>query len=161
MFNTRNHSQMIITQQRDTDNMHVLGSKKIFIVEDDTMNMVVYGALLRNTGATVIQDLWTTDSINMMLRKLPIDVILMDLMLRYGNTGYDIFQTIQKYPELRNIPVIAVSAADPGIEIPKARDMGFAGFIGKPINPVKFPEQILSCVQGEPVWYAQNGYAER
>lgn len=136
--------------------MKPLENKRIFIVEDNTMNMVVYGALLRNTGAVVYQDLWTTDSIQTMLKRLPIDVILMDLMLRFDTSGYDIFKSMQNYPELRDIPVVAVSAADPGIEIPKAKALGFSGFIGKPIDPVQFPHQIQSCIEGNPVWFAQD-----
>lgn len=137
----------------------ILENKRIFIVEDNMMNIAVYGALLRNTGAVVIQDPWTTNSVQTLIRKLPVDIILMDLMLRYDVSGYDLFKEIRTYPEMRDIPVLAVSASDAGIEIPKAKAAGMNGFIGKPINPVKFPQQILACIQGEQVWYTEDTLA--
>lgn len=140
--------------------MDELKGKRIFIVEDDTMNMVVYSAILKQTGAVIVQDFWNTDTLRNLLRHLPVDIILLDLMLRYNLSGYDIFDQIKAYPELKNIPVVVVSAADPGIEMPKARTKGFGGYIGKPIKPYLFPTQVASCIKGEPVWYAQVGTLE-
>lgn len=137
--------------------MDELKGKRIFIVEDNVTNMAVYTAILQPAGATIIRDFRNLDSIQMLHNNLPIDGVLLDLMLRYRITGYEIFDVIKTSPELRHIPVIAVSAADPGIEIPKAKAKGFAGFIGKPISPLKFPKQIAACLDGHAVWYAQSG----
>lgn len=133
-----------------------LADKRIFIVEDDMMNMAVNSAALRRSGATVIQDVLNINTLEKLEFKLPIDVILLDLMLHHNLNGYDIFDAIQANPKLKHIPVIIVSAADPHIEIPKAKEKGTAGFIGKPIKPKWFAEQISSCINGKPVWYAQD-----
>jgi CheY-like chemotaxis protein len=97
----------------------------------------------------------------MMRRNLPLDIVLLDLMLRYDKSGYDVFEKMQNDPELADIPVIIVSAADPGIEIPIAKAKGVQGFIGKPILPRVFPKQVAACIAGENVWYAQDGYLGR
>jgi two-component system cell cycle response regulator DivK len=34
----------------------------------------------------------------------------------------------------------------------KAREANFDGFIGKPLNPDHFPDQIRQILSGEPVW---------
>jgi two-component system cell cycle response regulator DivK len=34
----------------------------------------------------------------------------------------------------------------------KAKDSGFDGFLGKPIDPDLFPEQIKAILKGEEVW---------
>jgi two-component system cell cycle response regulator DivK len=34
----------------------------------------------------------------------------------------------------------------------KARQAGFDGFLGKPIDPDKFPDQIRRVLQGEQIW---------
>ncbi len=140
--------------------MEVLADKRILIVEDNVTNMAVYNALLRNSGATIMQDFWNFDTVNMLIRFLPMDVILLDLMLRQGVSGYDIFDKIKTHPKLAHIPIIAVSAADPETEIPKTRAKGFAGFIGKPIDPMLFPQQIADCINGKSVWYSQSGRLE-
>jgi CheY-like chemotaxis protein len=137
--------------------MKVLEGMRILIVEDDPTNMAVYQAILKRSGAHVIQDVRTTDVINYMLRSLPIDLILLDLMLRHQVNGYDIFDKVKGIAELANIPVIAVTAADPDIELPKVKARGFAGFIGKPIDMYEFPEQIAACVRGDRLWVTHLG----
>jgi two-component system cell cycle response regulator DivK len=34
----------------------------------------------------------------------------------------------------------------------KAKNSGFDGFLGKPLDPDKFPDQIRRILNGEPVW---------
>jgi CheY-like chemotaxis protein len=140
--------------------MDELKGKRVFIIEDDPTNMAVFSVTLKRSGAVVLQDFWNTDSINMLQKRLPIDVIVLDLMLRHQMNGYAIFEELRADPELSKIPVVIVSAADPGIEIPKAQARGLAGFIGKPIRPYLFPTQIASCINGNPVWYSQHGTLE-
>ena len=134
----------------------LLEGKRILIVEDDVTNMAVYAVALRKFGATAMIDPLNTDTMRMIQLSLPLDIILLDLMLRHSKDGYDIFDQLQADPALAGIPVLAISAADPTIEIPKAKEKGFVGFIGKPIDPTKFVEQIASCINGEQVWYAYD-----
>ncbi len=137
--------------------MDELKNRRIFIVDDNVTNLAVFGASLRRSGARVFQDAWTVGTVRQVLQFLPIDVILLDLMLRNQTSGYDMFDELTKYPELAGVPIIAVSAADPGTEIPKAKAKGFAGYIGKPIRPRLFPEQIAACINGKHIWYVPDG----
>jgi two-component system cell cycle response regulator DivK len=34
----------------------------------------------------------------------------------------------------------------------KARNSGFDGFLGKPLDPDRFPDQIRNILAGEPIW---------
>jgi CheY-like chemotaxis protein len=132
--------------------MSDLKGKRIAIIEDDVTNLAVFATILRRQGASVIQDAWNTGTTEFLLKNLPVDLILLDIMLRAGNKGYDAFDGWQQHPELKDIPVIAVSSLDAESEIPKAQAKGFAGFISKPINAIKFPEQIATCLNGGQVW---------
>lgn len=136
--------------------MEVLKDKRIFIVEDDMTNMAVYAMVLRRSGAIVIQDHWNSGTMALLQRYMPVDVILLDLMLRFGISGYDIYDQLAEFPQLAKIPVIAVSASDPEIEIPKAKERGFAGFISKPISLRDFPGQIAAGIEGEKVWVVSH-----
>jgi len=130
----------------------VLENKRVFIVEDDVNNMAVYAVTLTNNGASVMQDPWNASTIELIKRTMPIDIILLDLMLRRGVSGYDIFDAIKSDPARVSIPVVAVSASDPEIEIPRAQEKGFDGFIGKPISLLKFSAQVAACLKGEHLW---------
>jgi CheY-like chemotaxis protein len=137
--------------------MNALSNRRIFVVEDDVTNMAVIVMLLRQHGAMVMQDPWNSNTAQLMLSHMPLDVILLDLMLRNGISGYDIFEQIRQVEALAEIPVIAVSASDPAIEIPRLKALGFAGFIGKPIAMNRFGTQIAACLNGQAVW--ETGYA--
>jgi two-component system, cell cycle response regulator DivK len=73
-------------------------------------------------------------------------------MFPSGITGYEIYKSIRRDNTLVGKPVVAVSASDSTIEIPKAQGLGFAGFISKPIDVRSFPHLIASIMHGEAVW---------
>ena len=129
-----------------------LQGKRIFIVEDNITNLAVFATTLRQQGATVIQNAWNVGTADVLEQKLPIDVILLDINLRRGISGYDVFDEIKANPQLVHIPVVAVTSLDPETEIPKAQGKGFSGFISKPISLVNFPAQIAGVIAGEAVW---------
>ena len=81
-----------------------------------------------------------------------LDLIIIDLMLPGDISGYDVFDAIRETPDLANTPMIVVSAADPDVEIPRAKEKGFKSYISKPINRQNFPEQILNIINGEQIW---------
>lgn len=129
-----------------------LNGKRIVIIEDNVTNLAVFATTLRQQGVTVIQDAWNTGTTEFLLKHLPVDLILLDIMLRKGISGYDVFEEWQAHPELKRIPVVAVSSLDAESEIPKAQAKGFAGFISKPISLLQFPTQIATCLTGGKVW---------
>ncbi len=140
--------------------MDELQGKRILVVEDNALNLAVFATALKQSGAVVIQDYWNTNTVSLVTKHLPVDAILLDLMLKHEVNGYSIYDELQDDPQLADIPVIVVSAADPDTEIPRAKSKGMAGFIGKPISPGKFPRQIAECINGSPVWYAPSGLWE-
>src|SRR5690348_5891228 len=119
-----------------------LKNKLIFIVEDNTQNRVVFQMALVMTGARVEFERWGKDAIARLENFRSVDLIILDLMLSNGISGYDIFTQIRALPQYAAIPILAVSAAEPAIALPKTREMGFSGFIAKPIDDDLFPRQI-------------------
>ena len=53
---------------------------------------------------------------------------------------------------LKDTIVAAVTAEASSEQIAKARAAGFDGFLGKPLDPDRFPDQIRRLLRGEPVW---------
>ena len=131
----------------------LLKGKKIFIVEDNLSNKAIMQMLLEQDGAKVAFDRWGAEALAKLLAALPLDLILLDLMLPGHLTGYDICQQIRRIETFRDIPIVAVSAADASTAIPKAQEMGFSGFISKPIDFLRFTKQIKTIVDGTPVWH--------
>jgi CheY-like chemotaxis protein len=83
---------------------------------------------------------------------MPIDVLLLDLMLPKGLSGYEVFDQIRAVPGLQDFPIVAVTALDPGIGMNKAREKGFKGYITKPIRANTFGQYIAAILDGKEVW---------
>jgi CheY-like chemotaxis protein len=136
----------------------ILKNKHLFIVEDNPANRVVYQIMMMRNGAKVTFDRWGQDTLAKMKQSGTIHLIILDLMLPKGNSGFDIFDDIRAVSDYRDIPIVAVSASDPASAIPKAQQLGFSGFIAKPINDDIFPDQILRLMAGEKIWYAGDHF---
>ena len=80
-----------------------------------------------------------------------LDLILMDIRLPYED-GYGALQKIRSTPSLKNTLVVAVTAEASVEQMKKARQASFDGFIGKPLDPDRFPEQIQRVLSGGAVW---------
>jgi CheY-like chemotaxis protein len=129
-----------------------LKDKRIAVVEDDVTNMAIISTLLRQNGASVIQDPWNTSTVERLRQLLPIDLILLDLMLRHGTSGYDIYDRLKAIPELADIPVVVVSASDPALEMNKAQQKGINGYIEKPVSYNTFAQLVEAVLNGKEVW---------
>ena len=129
----------------------ILKGKKIAIIEDNIINMAVFTALVNKHGGQVIQDPWNRNPAHVLRENLPIDLVLLDIMLP-GRSGYEVIGSLKQTQDLKDIPVIAISSLDPATEIPKAKEAGFSGFISKPINANKLPDQLAQCLSGQQIW---------
>ena len=130
----------------------ILKGKRIFIVEDNPQNRVVFQITLVRQGATVDFERWGAKTIYHLQNISHIDLIILDLMLAGEISGFDIYDDIRALPAYDKLPIVAVSAMDPSVAIPQARQKGFSGFIAKPIDNRLFPQQIAQIIEGEQVW---------
>jgi CheY-like chemotaxis protein len=135
----------------------MLQGKNILIVEDDPLNRVVYTVILKKEGCNIEFDRWGRETIAK-LGKQKYDLVILDLMLPYGDSGFTIFEQIRQMPEYNDIPIIAISASEPAVAIPRAKELGFNGYITKPLDKNLFPRQIASLLEGETIWYAGERY---
>lgn len=130
-----------------------LQGKRIFYVEDDVKNRSLVQIILEQAGAIIGFECWGKDQTLPRLRAFaPVDLILLDLMLPKGVTGYDVFDSIRADEAFAAVPIAAISASDPSIEIPKLRARGFSGFLSKPIDLHTFPIQIGTLINREQIW---------
>ena len=123
----------------------------ILVVEDNVSNFVLIARMLGYMG---IHCEWKTSGYEVVeyADTLPrLDLILMDIRLPYED-GYGALKKIRSSATLKETLVIAVTAEASVAQINKAKDSGFDGFIGKPLDPDRFPEQIRRILLGDQVW---------
>jgi two-component system cell cycle response regulator DivK len=121
-------------------------------VEDDAGGMAIIGVMMRYLGMKAYLNT-TGEGVVELARSMkpPPQIIFLDLNLP-RTTGYEILKKIRADEKLKNVLVVAVTAQDADIEIPKCKAAGFDGFIGKPISRSRFPRQVRRILSGEPVW---------
>lgn len=123
----------------------------VLIVEDNVSNFVLMARMLDHMG---IHCEWKTSGYEVVeyADTLPeVNLILMDIRLPYED-GYEALRKLRASDELREIPVVAVTAYASEEQMQRSRTAGFNGFLGKPLNPDRFPNQIRSILNGDPVW---------
>jgi two-component system cell cycle response regulator DivK len=123
----------------------------ILIVEDNVSNFVLMARMLGYMG---MHCEWKTSGYEVVeyADTLPdIDLILMDIRLPYED-GYEALKKLRNDSRLKQTKVVAVTAYASEEQLQRARAAGFDGFIGKPLDPDRFPAQIRSVLSGEEVW---------
>jgi two-component system, cell cycle response regulator DivK len=123
----------------------------VLVVEDNVSNFVLIARMLGYLG---VHCEWKTSGYEVVeyADALPrLDLILLDIRLPYED-GYIALKKIRQSERLKKIPVIAVTAEASQEQMNKARVAGFDGFLGKPLDPDKFPDQIRRILSRDAVW---------
>ena len=77
--------------------------------------------------------------------KLHPDAILMDVMMP-GMDGPTTFKQMQTHSSLANIPVILLTAKVQGVDQRRFTNLGVAGVLLKPFDPLSLADQINSAL---------------
>lgn len=123
----------------------------VLVVEDNVSNFVLIARMLGYMG---IHCEWKTSGYEVVeyADTLPrLDLVLMDIRLPYED-GYGALRKIRASSALKDTLVVAVTAEASVEQMNKARASGFDGFLGKPLDADRFPDQIRRILSGEPVW---------
>lgn len=115
-------------------------NKTVLIVEDNDLNMKLFRDLL---GAQDINTIETRDGVKVLdiARENKPDLILMDIQLP-EISGLDVTKQLKKEEDLKDIPVIAITAFAMKGDEEKIRKGGCEDYISKPISVVSFLETI-------------------
>lgn len=134
----------------------LLKGTRIFIVEDNAFNHLVYQICFEGSGAIIDYDLHGRETLLFLKLRHFYDLIILDLALPLGKSGYDLFLEIRRLKDFKTTPIIAVSASEPAVAIPRLQDLGFSGFIPKPIYQDLFVTQIAQILAGEQLWITNS-----
>lgn len=138
----------------DTQPLHQLQIPKdaaVLVVEDNVANFVLVARMLGYLG---VHCEWKTSGYEVLeyADALPrLDLILMDIRLPYED-GFQAQRKLRASDRFKTVPIVAVTAHASEEQMSKARSAGFDGFLGKPLDPDRFPDQIRRILNGEQVW---------
>ncbi|MAF46966.1 MAG: response regulator [Rhodospirillales bacterium] len=115
-------------------------SKTILIVEDNELNMKLFNDLLQAHGYQTLQTKDGREAMSLTEEHHP-DLILMDIQLP-KISGLEVTRQIKQKDDLKNIPVIAVTAFAMKGDEEKIMEGGCDGYISKPISVPTFLKTV-------------------
>jgi len=115
--------------------------KRVLVVEDTEENRQIIRDLLTSAGYEMIEAVDGEEGVAMAAQHRP-DLILMDIQLPVLD-GYEATRRIKAQPELKHIPVIAVTSYALSGDEAKTKAAGCDGYVAKPFSP----RQLLAKVR--------------
>jgi two-component system cell cycle response regulator DivK len=115
--------------------------KRILVVEDHEDNRRILRDLFSSAGLEMIEAVTGEEGISMAKSHRP-DLILMDIQLPELD-GYEATRRIKSDPELRSIPIIAVTSYALSGDDVRAYEAGCSAYVTKPFSP----RQLLAKIR--------------
>ena len=127
----------------EISSINILSTKKILIVEDNKINMLLAKTLVKKIipNCILIEAKDGIEAIEEYLKTKP-DIILMDIQMPNKN-GYDATYEIRKLESSEKIPIIALTAGILTDEREKCFESGMNDFLAKPIVISELKNKLL------------------
>lgn len=107
--------------------------KEILIIDDDSKNIFALSAVLKSKKYSCVSATSADHGLKILSANKNIGVVLMDMMMPEMD-GYEAIDKMKSHEELKNIPVIAVTAQAMVGDREKCMKAGADGYISKPVD---------------------------
>jgi two-component system cell cycle response regulator DivK len=121
--------------------------KTILVIEDNEINMKLIRTFLEIGKYRILEARNAETGIRMVREQHP-DLILMDIQFP-GIDGLSAAQLIKKDPDLKHIPIIAVTGNAMHIDKEEAMGIGFADYLLKPFSLEVFLDAIANFFKNQ------------
>ncbi|CCK78441.1 ATP-binding response regulator [Desulfobacula toluolica] len=113
---------------------------RILIIDDGLKNIQLIGTVLRDKGYAVSIAQSGSQGLNVIQQDKP-DLILLDIMMPEMD-GFETCRRLKKNPEVKNIPVIFLSALTDTVNKVEGFKIGAVDYITKPVNAEELMARI-------------------
>jgi CheY-like chemotaxis protein len=120
--------------------------RRVLIIDDeDDIREVAALSLEATAGWEIFTAASGAQGIEIAIAQQP-DAILMDVMMP-GVDGPSTFRQMQQIPTIAHIPVVLLTAKVQGVDKRRFADLGVAGVLFKPFDPLTLAEQISETLR--------------
>ncbi len=121
--------------------------KTILVIEDNKLNMKLVNGLVKIGKYRMLEAIDAESGIELIREHRP-DLVLMDIQLP-GMDGLSATKIIKEDPELKDIPIVALTSYAMQGDKEKALAAGCTGYIAKPIDTRKFLETVSQYLKDD------------
>ena len=116
----------------------------ILVIDDEEANRALLARrLVRQGHAVLTAD--TGEAGIAMATSRPVDVILLDVLMP-GISGYEVLARLKQDAQLREIPVLMVTAVDGSASASRCITLGADDYLAKPFDPLVLAARVGACV---------------
>ena len=131
----------------------------ILVVDDNRMNRIKLSRSLEQEGHAVHLAEGGEQALDVLVAQ-PFDVVLLDILMP-GMDGFQLLEAIKLDPELRDIPVIVISALDEIESAVRCIEMGAEDYLPKPFNPVLLRARLNASLQKKRLRDLEKAYLQQ
>ncbi len=120
---------------------NALAGRKVLVVDDEPYILKILSFKLRLTGLDPVEASGGEDALRLIRDAAP-DLVLLDVSLTPGLTGFDVCRILKENPATAGIPVIMLTART----LPAERDLGLrlgaSSYVTKPFSTKVLVQEI-------------------
>ena len=129
---------------------------QILVVDDNRVNRVKLSLSLEGQGHQVGLAEDGQQALDL-LKQQTFDVVLLDIVMP-GIDGFQVLEKMKADPELRDIPVIVISALDEIDSAVRCIEIGAEDYLPKPFNPVLLRARLHASLQKKKLRDLEKAY---
>jgi signal transduction histidine kinase len=129
----------------ETDSLSNIYIPDILVVDDVPANLKILGVILEHAGYKV-RPVTSGYAALMVAERVKPDLILLDIMMA-GMNGFEVCRQLKENPNLKDVPVIFISALNETNDIVKALNAGGVDYITKPFQAEEVKARVATHLQ--------------
>lgn len=129
---------------------------RILVVDDNGVNRLKLQRVLQAEGHDVALAVDGEQALDV-VQNSPVDLVLLDIVMPVLD-GYGVLSRMKASPELRDIPVIVVTAIDEQESAVRCIEIGADDYLIKPVNPVFLKARLDSCLRRKKLRDLEQAY---
>jgi CheY-like chemotaxis protein len=119
--------------------------KTVIVVEDEPDAAELFAEMMRVSGFRVLKTYSSTPAISLINKEQP-DVVILDIMMP-DISGLEVLRFMRRDPQLKNIPVIVVSARSMPSDIKEGLEAGATIYLTKPVGYLDLKKSVDQVMQ--------------
>src|SRR6516162_8457165 len=137
---------LVLTSKDDGGAVAGVPDPALLVVDDNEDNRYPLSRQLNVQGYDNITTATNGHEALSVLRSKPFDLVLLDIMMPDLN-GYEVLEQMRSSPELRNIPVIMISAIDELDSVVRCIELGAEDYLPKPFEPTLLRARVRASLE--------------